>query len=285
MAKPGQGKEVAMVSRFKGDCSLFDCPAVNAFLFHPRKASGPQPEIAGDTRLLPRDITIPVGEDGTIIGAKFHHSGDDSPVVLFFHGNGEIVADYDEIGGLYTSLGINFFPVDYRGYGKSTGTPGVESMMADCHTIFAFAKEWLRDNGYTGNVIVMGRSLGSASALELAASNQQAIDGLIIESGFARVLPLLRLLGVDLEGEGIAEDSCFRNLEKAAHYDKPLLVIHAEYDHIIPFSDGRALFDACPSAVKQFIKIENADHNTIFYYGIEPYMSAIKEFMELVDNG
>lgn len=272
-----------MGTRFTGDCSAFNHPEVHSFLFHPRKEYGEPFAVAGDLRQATRIISIPVDSDVTV-GAKFHHADNAAPVVLYFHGNGEIVADYDDIGGLYTSVGINLLPVDYRGYGRSDGSPGVVTMMRDCHAILDVVKDWLRNAGCLGKLIVMGRSLGSACALELAASRQQEIDGLIIESGFAYTLPLLRLLGVDTDAMGIKEDYCFQNVEKAAMYDKPLLVIHAEHDHIIPFSDGQALFSASPSATKQFVKIENADHNTIFYYGIEPYMSAITEFMGKIER-
>ncbi|MCK7515883.1 MAG: lysophospholipase [Desulfobacterales bacterium] len=84
--------------------------------------------------------------------------------ILFFHGNGEIVDDYDDLGPFYNRLGINFLAVDYRGYGNSTGKPTTSAMLADCHVIFKFVNDWLREKGYTGALIVMGRSLGSASA-------------------------------------------------------------------------------------------------------------------------
>lgn len=71
----------------------------------------------------------------------------------------------------------------------------MSSMMRDCHTIYDFTKKWLSDNGCTGRFIVMGRSLGSAPALELASAHEDKIDGLIIESGFALAEPLLKLLG------------------------------------------------------------------------------------------
>jgi pimeloyl-ACP methyl ester carboxylesterase len=135
---------------------------------------------------------IPVEPD-VMVGARLHLEGKSSPNILFFHGNGEIVADYDDLGPIYNQMGINFLPVDYRGYGRSTGTPTVSAMMKDCHVILAYVTDWLREKGYTGSLITMGRSLGSASALELAATHGEKISGLIIESGFAFAGPRLRL--------------------------------------------------------------------------------------------
>ena len=121
----------------------------------------------------------------------------DDPTILFFHGNGEIVADYDEMGPIYNRLGINFLPVDYRGYGRSGGQPSITAMMQDCHKILRYVASWLPENGLHRTAALMGRSLGSASVLELAATYREKVAGLIIESGFAQAGPLLRLLGIN----------------------------------------------------------------------------------------
>jgi len=70
--------------------------------------------------------------------------------VCFFHGNGEIVADYDEMAPVYTRMGINFLPVDYRGYGRSTGTPTITAMMSDCRRIFDFVEGFRVERGFRG---------------------------------------------------------------------------------------------------------------------------------------
>lgn len=80
--------------------------------------------------------------------------------------------------------GVNFLVADYRGYGLSGGVPTVSAMLGDSHHILDYARIRLEANGYGGPLVVMGRSLGSAPALELAA-HRDGIDGLIIESGFA----------------------------------------------------------------------------------------------------
>jgi len=63
----------------------------------------------------------------------------------------------------------------------------------------------------------------------------------------------------------------------------PTLVIHAEYDHIIPFSDGRALFDASASPDKFFLKIPGANHNNILARGLTDYLAALKRLVEILD--
>jgi fermentation-respiration switch protein FrsA (DUF1100 family) len=269
-----------MIDISKIDYSVLDRPEILMFLFHPRPDWG-------SFRNIPsaEDILIQVEKD-IVVGARFYLAGRDAPTMLYFHGNGEIVADYNDIGPLYLRMGINFLPVDYRGYGRSSGKPTITAMMRDSHVIFDYAQNWLKEKDFTGPFILMGRSLGSASALELSTHYSEKIDGLIIESGFACVGPLLRLLGIDMEALGIKEEEGFRNIDKIRKFYKPTLIIHAEYDHIISLTEGQALYDACPSPDKRLLIIPGANHNDIFLRGMREYMEAVKDLTgKLVKQG
>jgi len=258
-----------LVNISKIDYSELDRPEILTFLFHPRPEWG---GLEADDR--GEDLLIPVEMD-VVVGARFHMAEESAPNILFFHGNGEIVADYNDLGSAYNRIGINFLPVDYRGYGRSTGQPTITAMMRDCYLIFDFVKKWLLDKGYRGPLILMGRSLGSAPVLELASHHKDRIDGLIVESGFTFSGPLLQLLGINLRAINFSEEMGFGNLDKIQRFDKPTLIIHAELDHIIPFSDGQALYDASPSSDKTLLKIPNANHNDIFMRGFSEYMAAV----------
>ncbi len=253
------------------DYRSLDRPEILRHLFHPRTDWGS----SGD-----EDILITVEKDISI-GARFHMVEPSAPSILFFHGNGEIVSDYNELGSVYNRIGINFMVVDYRGYGRSNGSPTVTAVMRDCHTIFEFTRSWLKANSYQGSLLLMGRSLGSAPALELADNYSHLVAGLIIESGFAFTAPLLKLLGIDLTRTGLEETEGFHNLEKIENFKKPLLLIHAENDHIIPFTDARALFAASQSKHKKMVMIPGADHNNIFMHGLELYLNAVKNFVDM----
>jgi len=273
-----------MIDISKIDYSVLDRPEVLHFLFHPRPEPPLSPAQAADsTGLIPheKDILIPVEEE-VVIGARFHMAEKSGANLLFFHGNGEIVADYDELGPVYNQMGVNFLAVDYRGYGRSTGKPTVSAMMRDCHIIFEFVQNWLRQNNFHGPILLMGRSLGSASVLELAAAWGDSTDGLIVESGFAYATPLLQLLGIDLEALGFKEEKGFRNIDKIRNFNKPTLIIHAEFDHIIPFSEGEALYNASSSPDKTFLKIPGANHNDIFMRGLQEYLAAVKNIVDRV---
>jgi pimeloyl-ACP methyl ester carboxylesterase len=267
---PFQFRRNEVVERTEIDYSHLDRPEILHFLFHPRgeyRGSEKPPNAT--------DVLIPV-EENVVVGSRFHVAQPAGPNLLFFHGNGEIVADYDEMGPLFNRMGINFLAVDYRGYGRSTGSPTITAMMRDSHAIFEFSVKWLKDKECTGPLIAMGRSLGSASALELASHYKERLSGLIIESGFAYAGPLLRLLGVNPERIGFKEEKGFRNLAKIKTWDKPALIIHGEFDQIIPFSEGQALYESCPSSEKTLLNIPFADHNDLFARGQREYMRAVQ---------
>lgn len=263
-----------MNENISGDYAAFDIPEVTMFLFHPR----PEWRIPYISQWTESHL-IEV-EQGVAVGARFYQAGKNCPNILFFHGNGEIVADYDEFGLLFAQRGINFLPVDYRGYGRSSGQPTVTAMMHDAHVVLDYVRTWIKEQEISGPLLVMGRSLGSAPALELAFHHQHAIDGLIIESGFAYIEPLLRLIGIDPELYGLTEEMGPRNLEKMRAWAKPLLVIHAEYDQIIPLADGMDLFAAALSQDKTMLKIPNATHNDIHYHGMGAYLQAIDDLTQ-----
>lgn len=250
---------------------LLDRPEVLAGLFHPRAGDG------SSNRTDVLDLRILMA-DGTIIGGGCYQADPAAANVLFFHGNGEIAEDYDDLGPLFARCRINFWVADYRGYGASTGSPTSSALLADSHAILRFVTGWLSDRDYTGPLIVMGRSLGSAPALELACHHPEAIAGLILESGFAHTGPLLRRLGVNLAALRFEERQGFRQLDKMQTFAKPTLILHAEYDHLIPLADAQALYAASPARDKQLVTIPGADHNTIFAVGWRPYRAAVETF-------
>jgi alpha-beta hydrolase superfamily lysophospholipase len=249
-----------------------DRPEVLRFLFHPRK-DPPAPPVP-----VAVDYSITV-DTGTVLTCRFYAAGPQAPAILFFHGNGETVDDYEENGLMYNRLGIGLLAVEYRGYGRSTGTPTASALIADAHAVLAGVKKWRMQQKQTGPLYVMGRSLGSAPAIELAAQYEADIAGLIIESGFAYTEPLLRFLGVDTKRLGITEADCFGNFEKIKGFKKPLLLMHAQFDQFIPVSDAELLLKNCPARRKQLQVIPGADHNSILRFGGSDYFKFIKNFI------
>ena len=254
-----------------------DQPEVLQALFHPRKETDSSPP----PNAIDYDITV---DDGVRIGARFHMADEADPNILFFHGNGEIVSDYDIIGPMYNEHGLSLLAVDYRGYGRSGGIPTVRAMMGDAHTIFKEVRDWLKDESRTGPLIVMGRSLGSACALELAVSYEADISGMVIESGFALTVPLLSCLGVDTRALDINETDGFKNLQKIELVSKPTLIMHARYDQIIPLTSAELLQVHCAARGKEFHMIPGADHNTIMMRAGKYYFELIKRITNKIEG-
>ena len=263
----------AQPDKHQGDPSMnhpafsYDTPAVLVVVFHPR------PEGAEFSSGF-EHLTIPV-ENSITLGGRFYAAGTNNPTLLFFHGNGEIVADYAELAKVYTRMGINFMPIDYRGYGRSSGTPGVTSMLKDAQTAFDFSRRWLKDHGYAGRLAVMGRSLGSASALELAASYTNEINALIIDSGFSDAIALVQRLGWRPSSNQVTQDTLFCHCEKIRRYPGPTLIIHGTRDMIIPVADAEALYQASASQTKQLLRIPGAGHNNLLSVGPNEYFQAV----------
>jgi alpha-beta hydrolase superfamily lysophospholipase len=250
--------------------SILDRPEILQFTFYPRKDARRGPPNS-------TDYSIPVGDEVSIC-CRFYVHGYSSPSILFFHGNGEVVSDYDGIAPIYNQIGINLFVTDYRGYGLSGGTPTFTNMVGDAHRIFKTFLDVLRHDHHTGDAFVMGRSLGSIPAIDLALCYQEQMKGLIIESGLASMLRLLKHLGFPTESLG-TNDITFPNAAKMRTIALPTLILHGEYDSLIPVTEARDLFENAAAERKRLVIINGADHNDIMLVDIERYFTAIKEFV------
>lgn len=253
--------------------ALLDNPLILSILFYPQAApmdENPPPGII--------DGTLPAAED-VVLGYRFYIHEPHAPVILHFHGNGEIASDYDDIAPLYHRAGASLLVVDYRGYGWSTGQPKVSTLISDTEAVHDALPTILERAGVSsGSLFVMGRSLGSACAIHLAHEHPASFAGLIVESGFAHAIPLLARLGLPAERLAGLPDP-IGNARKIAQVDLPLLVIHGERDSLIPVGNGQALYDASPSERKHMVRIPGAGHNDLLYIGQDAYFAAIREFI------
>ncbi len=254
-----------------------DSPEVQRILFHPRRVMRTDlPTGAEDI-----DIDIEV-EPGVKIGCRLFTAGKEKPTILFFHGNGEIISDYDLIGPAYARHNLNLLVTDYRGYGWSDGSPSFSNLLADSHVLYAKLKQFLSDNGYSPTLFIMGRSLGSAAAIELAEAYNDEINGLIIESGFADTLPLAETLGADLTKTDITEEQTFNNGGKIKNVTKPTFLLHGQRDVLIPLWQAEKLHAESGARSKELQVVPGADHNSLISVGGEYYFQAIRQFVEQV---
>jgi alpha-beta hydrolase superfamily lysophospholipase len=251
------------------DCLLLDRPDALKVIFYPRRDRHPE-------RTDEFDVFIPVAED-VRLGGRLHVAQQDSPVILLFHGNGEIASDYDYESGFYKQIGVSILVVDYRGYGKSDGTPTASALLDDATVTYQQARGILSDRGLNDSrLFIMGRSLGSAAALEAASHAGDAIDGMIIESGFASALPFIQGPLSDDMKQGVAG---FDNASKIKRLSIPALIIHGQADQLIPVRNAKLLYDNCGAEQKSLVVIPNAGHNDLIPRGKDLYFSAIRDFI------
>jgi pimeloyl-ACP methyl ester carboxylesterase len=254
-----------------------DDPQVIRRVFYPRRTvPGYATQEGSESVLFPTEGTIK-------ISGRYFPYAPEAPTILFFHGNGEIAADYEDIGYKFgTACEVNFLALDYRGYGESTGSPSNSAMITDARLLFPKVKQYLEMKGILTPIFVMGRSLGSASAIEIALYFEGQLAGIILESAFARVEPLLTLLGVPSPLIARMDVGALSNAVKLRNVHLPLLVIHGEDDSLIPAHQGKELFEASPAVNKKLVIIPQAEHNTILLY--DQYFAALKQYISTIKD-
>ncbi|MFC1926758.1 alpha/beta hydrolase [Chloroflexota bacterium] len=217
-------------------------------------------------------------EQGINIGCGFWAGSKEFPTILYFHGNGETVADHDWIAQFYIQKGINLFVADYRGYGLSNGTPTMTNLIRDSHVIFGGFKKAIAEEGYKPDFFLMGRSLGSLPAIEIAYHHQDELKGLIIESGSASNLRRLWGYLESTERGRVAGDE-FLNKGKIKSVVIPTCIIHGELDQIIPVQEGLELYENSGAEDKDILIIPGADHNDLMVRGHRQYFDKIEGFV------
>ncbi|MCX5815652.1 MAG: alpha/beta hydrolase [Proteobacteria bacterium] len=260
---------------FENGLELMDRPEIISRLFFPRREF-----IEGQNPPNVMNYFIKVAEDISI-GCRFYPARNNAPNILYFHGNGETCLDYDYIDPLYRERGLNLFVADYRGYGFSDGNPSCSSMIRDAHPTFQGFVAILHDLGYNGDLFVMGRSMGSAPAIEVAYHYQRQLKGLIVESGFASSRNQFARLGVTHLFKDVENPVGFGNDLKIREVVIPTLIIHGEEDEIIPAEEGRALYALSGAAEKVSLFIPHAGHNDLMVEGLEEYMGAIESHCKI----
>lgn len=193
-------------------------------------------------------------------------------VVLYCHGNGENVSYLGEyLAGLAERYQINIFAFDYRGYGRSGGSPHEVGILADG----AAAQKWLADRAQIQpqDIVLMGRSLGGAVAIDLAAKN--GARGLIIQNTFTS-LPDAAAFHYPYVPVRWLMRNRYNSLERIASYSGPLLQSHGDRDSLVPFTLGKQLHAAAPGP-KQFYVSQGLDHNN---GDPEQYREVLGEFLK-----
>jgi fermentation-respiration switch protein FrsA (DUF1100 family) len=168
-----------------------------------------------------------------------------------------------------TAAGSSILMLDYRGYGKSGGSPSERGLYADADGAYLY----LLDQGYSAqHIVLQGESLGTAVAVDLASRKECA--GVVLEAAFTSggdvAITVLPIIG-HLVFRG------FDTKSKIANVHAPLLFFHGDRDEIIPLRLGRSLFEAAPEP-KSFIEIAGAGHNDLVETAGSSYRERLHEF-------
>lgn len=192
--------------------------------------------------------------------------------ILYSHGNGEDLgyaqSSFDE---LY-NLGFSVFAYDYHGYGTSEGRPTEKTVYMDINAAYDYLINNLKIPSC--RIIVYGRSIGSGPSVDLA--SRKEVAGLILQS------PLLTAFRCVTRVPIVPFDS-FSNISKIDKVRCPLLVMHGTADEVIPFSQGKALFDNA-NEPKTFVRIEGGKHNEVNEQGYHSMCLSILQFRHDLSN-
>jgi fermentation-respiration switch protein FrsA (DUF1100 family) len=213
-------------------------------------------------------------EDGVRLHGWFLPVKGSRLTVLVCHGNGGNVSHrLDRVLLMQSRLNVDALLFDYRGYGKSEGSPDEQGTYRDARAAY----RWLVAHGHgPERVVLFGESLGSAVALQLALEVEAR--ALVLESPFASVPEMARAVYPFLPLWPFVRTR-YDNVAKVARLRMPLLVLHGERDEVVPFAQGRRVFDKAPEP-KRFFAIPGASHNDTYLVGGEPYWRALREFLE-----
>jgi fermentation-respiration switch protein FrsA (DUF1100 family) len=241
----------------------------NRFVFYPQSSFDLTPE---DLRLEYKDVYFNSG-DGYRLHGWFFPLQTGGSVILFFHGNAGNISHRLENVRLLTERNLQVFIFDYRGYGKSSGKPSEKGIYVDGLAAYDYLVE--KEHISPGNVVLFGRSLGGAVAIETALNRDTR--SIIVESAFASIKEMAKTM-FPFNLFSFMLPSHYDNLNKISDINVPKLIIHGEEDEIVPFSMSKRLFEASRQP-KFFYTVKGAGHNDTFIAGGDEYFENFVSFV------
>ena len=238
------------------------------FIFFPTRVLAAAP---ADVGLRAEELSITTSD-----GVALHGWWIDGPsdrVLIWYHGNAGNIADrLHNARWFVDQLGVTVVLVDYRGYGRSQGTPDEAGLYLDGLAIYdAVAARSVRAQ----DIVLFGRSLGGAVAIETAL--QRPAGAVVLESVFRSVPALAR------EHYWFVPSAVVRtrmdNESKIGRVQAPALLLHGDRDTIVPLAHGRRLFELAARPAP-FHVIEGAGHNDTYLAGGARYVEVWKAFLE-----
>jgi fermentation-respiration switch protein FrsA (DUF1100 family) len=214
--------------------------------------------------------------DGTRLFGWYVQAAGSPGALLWCHGNaGNIIHRLENLASLYR-IGLSVFLFDYRGYGRSAGSPSEPGLYQDALAAYDYLTRTKQVP--SERIVLFGRSLGAAVA-GLVASQRQAA-GLILESAFPSVEALARFHYGGLPAHWLVSAE-FNLADRLREIHRPVLVIHGDRDRTVPLQMGQMVFDAARPP-KDWYVVHGADHNDLIYIGRAPYFERVRQFVKEV---
>lgn len=199
--------------------------------------------------------------------------------VLLCHGNAGNITSRMAHARLLCGIGFDVMLFDYRGYGRSSGSPSEEGTYRDARA--ARAAILCRPGVDPRRVFYLGESLGAAVALELALRSPPA--GLILQAPFTSVRDMAQAVYRVIPRRVVPD--AYPSLRIIRDVRGPLLVLHGEDDDVVPVEHGRALHAAAPGP-KRIEIFAGARHNDLLLLAGERWAATIASWADdVLDAG
>lgn len=235
---------------------------VERMFFYPDSLRYTQPEQFG---LRHEDVYITAADGSRLHGWWLPAKGAALGSVLHLHGNAANVSNHLPLVAWLPGAGFNVLMLDYRGFGKSEGRPTLDGVVDDAGAALRYLRARPGVDG--GRLIVLGQSLGGATALRLLARDAERVRLAVIEAAFAsyrgiardaaaQSVVLLPLVPIATPALPPSRDDPVTALPALR---VPLLIVHGTADEVIPFRHGEQLAAAAPPGT-QFVRVEGARH-------------------------
>lgn len=250
-------------------CAVVFCSCKSFWLYHPDAESFD----------LPSSLNIPYEEaffrtsDGLVLNGRYVPSSKKKGAVLYCHGNGGNISWFVELYRIFGELGYDLFVFDYRGYGKSEGSPSVEGTYLDADAAWDYLVKERRID--PRSIVIWGRSMGGAVAAHCASTHQAA--GFVAESSFTSLRDEVDAVCC-IFPYIVWPSGDYETITYIKKIDSPVLVIHSIDDELVPFSMGQRLYDAAREP-KTFLRITGS-HNGGYLKSRDAYIAGIRVFLE-----
>jgi alpha-beta hydrolase superfamily lysophospholipase len=197
-------------------------------------------------------------DDGELLYGWYCRAKNPIASALYFHGNTGNLTTTAHVMPHLLDAGINILLFDYRGFGRSTGSPSFSGIIDDGVTA-ARLHERIRPKNVPS--ILYGYSLGGAIAAQII--RRHPFDGFILQSTFTN-LPDLARVAFPRVPLHLFSGRLFDTLKVVRDLNVPLLLIHGSNDEVCPASMAQQLHDACSAASKKLILVEGGLHKSLF---------------------